>query len=361
MLKTYPFYIKATIILFGLILFVYTLGSLRNILTPVCFALLLAILLNRLVVKFQKLKVSKTWSIIISLVIAFTVMAGVGYFLTSQILSFGDDMPVLKKRFIEIFAQLQQLINNKLGFSIQKQDKWLAQAGTGVQSVIGQTLGTVAGSLGILLLLPVYTFLLLFYKNLILNFLHEVFADEDEQKVVEVLQETKTAIEKYMVGLLLEGMVVAILNTSALLLIGVKYAVLLGVIGAILNVLPYIGGVIAILLPVIIATITKDGLQTQLAITAAYLVIQFIDNHLLIPLIVSSRVKINAFISIFIVLLGGALWGVSGMFLSIPFIGVLKIVFDRVEELKPWGKLLGTEVPTVQKLKLRKRNKIKAA
>ena len=79
--------------------------------------------------------------------------------------------------------------------------------------------------------------------------------------------------------------------------------------------------------------------------------------HLLIPLIVSSKVKINAFISIVIVLLGGALWGISGMFLSIPFIGVLKIIFDRIDELKPWGKMLGTEEPTVQKLKLIKRRK----
>ena len=130
---------------------------------------------------------------------------------------------------------------------------------------------------------------------------------------------------------------------------------------AILNLLPYIGGAIAILLPVFVATVTKEGIHTQLGITAACLFIQFLDNHLFIPLIVSSRVQINAFISIVIVLLGGALWGISGMFLSIPFIGVLKIIFDRIDELKPWGKLLGTEVITVQKLQIGKRkSKIKA-
>jgi predicted PurR-regulated permease PerM len=293
--------------------------------------------------------------------IAFTIIAGVGYFLISQVLSFGNDLPVLKQKFIALFAQLQQVIDERLGFSMQQQDKWLSEAGSGLQPLVGQTLGTMAGTLGILFLLPVYTFLLLYYKNLVITFVYEIFADADAQKVVEVLQRTKAAIQRYMVGLLMEGVVVAILNTIALLLLDVKYAVLLGVIGAILNVLPYIGGVIAILLPVIVATITKDGLQTQLGITAAFLVIQFIDNHVLIPLIVSSKVQINAFISIVIVLLGGALWGVSGMFLSIPFIGVLKIIFDKIEELKPWGKLLGTEVPTVQKLKLRKRSKIKTA
>ncbi|MEP7145352.1 MAG: AI-2E family transporter, partial [Ferruginibacter sp.] len=99
-------------------------------------------------------------------------------------------------------------------------------------------------------------------------------------------------------------------------------------------------------------TVTKDGFQTQLGILIAYIIIQFIDNHFLIPYIVSSRVKINALISIVIVLLGGALWGISGMFLSIPFIGVLKIIFDRVPDLKPWGRLIGVEIPT--KLKRQK-------
>ncbi len=152
-----------------------------------------------------------------------------------------------------------------------------------------------------------------------------------------------------MVGLLLEATIVAVLNSTALILLGVKYAILIGVIGAILNILPYIGGLIAIALPLIIATITTDGFTTQIGILTAYLVIQFIDNNILVPRIVSSKVKINALVSLVIVLLGGAIWGVAGMFLSIPFIAVLKIIFDRVNELKPWGKLLGDEVPVYHK------------
>jgi predicted PurR-regulated permease PerM len=131
--------------------------------------------------------------------------------------------------------------------------------------------------------------------------------------------------------------------------LGVKYAILIGVIGAILNVIPYIGGILAIALPVLIATVTKDGYNTQLGIIIAYLIIQFIDNNILVPRIVSSKVQINALISIITVLLGAALWGVPGMFLSIPFVGILKIVFDRIPDLKPWGKLLGDTVPTRHK------------
>jgi len=145
---------------------------------------------------------------------------------------------------------------------------------------------------------------------------------------------------------MIETAIVCTLNSLALLIIGVPSAVVIGVIGGILNLLPYIGGVIAIALPVLMVTITRDGYSAQLLVIACYLVIQFIDNNILVPRIVSKKVQINALISIIIVLLGGALWGIAGMFLSIPFIGVLKIIFDRVDGLKPWGKLLGDEVPT---------------
>jgi predicted PurR-regulated permease PerM len=205
------------------------------------------------------------------------------------------------------------------------------------------------GTLSVVVLLPIYIFLMLFYKTLILNFLYEVFAEKNSTQVSNVLKETKNAIQSYMVGLLLEAIIVAILNSAALLILGVEYAILIGVIGALLNVLPYIGGIIAIALPVLIATITKDGYTTQIGIIIAYLVIQFIDNNILVPRIVSSQVKINALVSLVIVLLGGAIWGVSGMFLSVPFIAVLKIIFDRVEGLRPWGKLLGSEVPVYHK------------
>jgi predicted PurR-regulated permease PerM len=148
-----------------------------------------------------------------------------------------------------------------------------------------------------------------------------------------------------VVGLLIEMIFVAVLNSTALLILGVKYAILLGFIGAMLNMLPYIGGIIAILLPVLMATVTKDGYSTQLGIIIAYIVIQFIDNNIIFPRFVSIKVQINALVSIVVVLLGNALWGISGMFLSIPFIAVLKIIFDRVDELKPWGKLFGDAVP----------------
>jgi predicted PurR-regulated permease PerM len=349
--KEYPFYLKSTVVLFGLILLTYILLNLRDILTPLAFALIIAILLNPLVNRFQKKKLPKIVSIVLSMFIALVLTLAVIFFLSTQIAQFGQSFPMLSQKFNHLLVMFQNWLQKDFGVSIQKQVQLINEAVNSSKALVGQTLGTAIGILGVVFLIPVYVFLFLWYKTKVLNFLYEVFAEENSEKVADVLRETKLAIQSYMVGLLIEAGIVAVMNSAALLILDVKYAILFGVIGAILNMIPYIGGIIAILLPVLMATVTKDGYTTQLGIIGAYAVIQFIDNNFLVPNIVSSKVQINALVSILIVLLGGALWGVSGMFLSIPFVAILKIIFDRIDELKPWGKLLGDDVPTANRRK----------
>ncbi|MVN21219.1 AI-2E family transporter [Mucilaginibacter arboris] len=363
LIKQYPFYLKSTVILFGVSLFVMVLYMLADLLVPLGFSILLAILLNPLYNKLRHFKINKVVAIALTLLGLVIFIAAVLYFLSSQMIQFGDTLPALKAKGGQIIIQIEAWIQHTFGMSIQKQMQLLNEAANNNKGLVGQTIGSLFGLFSVLFLIPVYIFLLLFYKKLILNFLYEVFSEENTQSVAEILNQTKTAIQSYIVGLLIEALIVAVLNAAALFLLGVKYALLIGVIGAILNMLPYIGGIIAIALPILIATVTKDGYGTQLGIIIAYSVIQFIDNNILVPRIVSSKVQINALISIIIVLLGGALWGVSGMFLSIPMVAVLKIIFDRIEDLKPWGKLLGDEIPTQhmgQIWKLRRRKKIVA-
>ena len=348
-IKKYPFYLKSTVVIFGLILICYALVNLKGILAPLSFSFIIAILLNPLVTKLQQRGVHKVVSIILSLLLALLIVGGILFFISTQLMNFGENLPELKIRFNDHLAHFQQWVSGTFKFSIAKQQKAIDDLLKSGQSLVGSAVGSALGTLGLIFLVPIYTFLLLFYKTLIVNFFHEVFAEENTQKVSEVLVETKSAIQSYMVGLLLEALVVAVMNSVALMLLGVDYAILLGVIGALLNMLPYIGGIVAILLPVIIASVTKDGFTTQLGVIGAYGIIQFIDNNFLVPFLVSSRVQINAFFSIVIVLLGGALWGVAGMFLSIPFLAILKIIFDRLPEMKPWGKLLGDNVPTRHK------------
>jgi predicted PurR-regulated permease PerM len=344
MLKKYPFYLRATVILFGLVLCSFALAQLRGILIPFSFALFLAVLLNPLTDRFLIWGIPKVPAIALSLIIAIVVISGVWYFLATQVMHFTAQTPVLEKKSTELLGKLQQYLLQHFNIAIAKQNQYLGEAKAGIKPLIGQLLGTVAGTMTMIFLLPIYTFLLLYYKTLILNFLYEVFAEENAKEVSTVLKQVKGAIQSYMYGLLIEGLIVASLNTIALVILGVPYAILLGVLGALLNVLPFFGGILAALLPIAVATITKDGINTQIGVAISYMIIQFIDNHFLIPYIVSAKVKINALLSIVAVLLGAAVWGFSGMFLSIPFIGVLKIIFDRIPEMQPWGRLLGDKV-----------------
>jgi len=359
--KQYPFYLKATAILFGLVLFAYSLAMLRGILVPFSFALIIAILLNPLVNQFQRKGVGKIFAIIFSMLIALLVFGGIMYFISSQLMGFSENFPVLKDKFYELLKQLQAWVQTSFGISINRQVELINEALNSSKALVGQTLGSAVTTLLIVFILPVYIFLLLFYKALLLDFLYESFAEKNSKQVGDVLKQTKSAIQSYMIGLLIEALIVAAMNSTALLILGVKYAILLGLIGALLNMLPYIGGIIAIALPILMATVTKNGYSTQLGIIIAYIIIQFIDNNFLIPKIVSSKVQINALVSILVVLLGGALWGVAGMFLSIPFVAILKIICDRVEGMKPLGKLLGDEIPTKHKGLLWAHRKTKAS
>jgi predicted PurR-regulated permease PerM len=348
-IKDQPFYIQSTAVLFGLILVVYVFAQLADILVPLAFAAFLAVLLNPLCNRLQRYGIPKVFSIIIAMLVMILSVATVFYFLSTQIIQFGDSLPALKQKLGDITVDLKHWVSSTFGVAVKKQDQMIKDALNNSQAMVGKTLGGVLGSLAIIFLLPVYIFLMLLYKTLIVNFLFEVFAEENSKKVSDVLSETKGAIQSYIVGLLIEMIIVAAMNSTALLLLGVKYGILIGCIGAILNLIPYLGGIIAIALPVLMATVTKDGYTTQLGVIGAYIVIQFIDNNILVPRIVSSKVQINALMSIVVVLLGNQLWGISGMFLSIPFVAVLKIIFDRIDELKPWGKLLGDNIPTRHK------------
>ncbi|MDP9078888.1 MAG: AI-2E family transporter [Bacteroidota bacterium] len=343
--KAYPFYLKATIILIGLYYLVSIMNALAGILVPFAFAVLFAVLLNPLYNRLLRFKLPRALAVLFTVLVGIGFMTLLGYLLSTQVAQFGQSFPLLKVRFGQMTDSLEQWISVKFGVSIEKQVLFLKNALDSSQAAIGSIIGTVFGTISLMLIIPIYVFMLLLYKNLILNFLYEVFSEEHSKRVGEVLAQTKSAIQSYIVGLLIEMIIVSSMNSLALFIIGVKYALLLGVIGGIINILPYIGGFVAILLPVLIATVTKDGYSAQVAVIISYLAIQFVDSNIIFPRFVSVKVQINALISLIAVFLGNAMWGIAGMFLMLPIVAVLKIIFDRVEDLQPWGKLLGDEVP----------------
>ena len=193
------------------------------------------------------------------------------------------------------------------------------------------------------LLACVYIVLLLFYQPLIVTFLYKVF-EKNKRIMVEVVTETQLLVRRYLTGLVLEAAIVASLYALGLYLLGIEFALLLGVLGAFLNVIPYLGGVIAVSLMLMVTLITKDTLTYPLLVIALAALIHFLDNTFIVPYLVASRVRVNALVAITMVIAGHALWGIAGMILSIPLTGIIKLLCDRIEVLKPWGLLLGNEI-----------------
>ena len=361
-----PVYSKLAQVVIGLVAFFYILYIGQDILIPLVFATIIAILLNPIVILLCRKRVNRLVAILIALFLAVIVIAGVAYFIGSQMTMFSDTFPQFKVKFIKLTGNVENWVSHTFNISRTKIDGWLNRTkGEGIDNttaVITQTLGTISGLLITLLLLPVYIFMILFYKPLLLEFISQLFGKDRHVVVGEVLLETRTLIQSYLVGLLVEAILVATLNSIGLLIIGIDYAILLGVMGALLNIIPYIGGVIAIALPMLIAFATKTPVDA-LWVLIAYLIVQFIDNNFFVPRIVASKVKINALVSIIVVLIGDALWGVPGMFLSIPMTAIVKVVFDRIEPLKPFGFLLGDSQreldKTVFAYKKRKKKNVK--
>lgn len=328
----------------GIIAFFYILYIGQDIIVPIVFATILAILLNPVVNYLTRKRINRVAAILLALTAAIIFIGALGYFIGSQASLFTETFPQLKEKILTIFQDLIVWISETFNLSTAKTNEWIAKLKTeGMStgtSVIGQTLLTFGGILVLLLLLPVYIFFILFYKPHLLEFIARLFQREKHSVVAEVLVETRSLIQSYLVGLLLEAAIVAALNSAGLLILGVQYAILIGIIGALLNIIPYIGGLVAIAIPMIIALATQSPV-TALWVMVAYLIVQFIDNNFIVPRVVASKVKINGLVSIIVVFIGGALWGFAGMFLAIPLTAIIKVVFDRIDPLKPFGFLLG--------------------
>lgn len=342
-----PFYNRLALNLVSIFLLGWMVYLGKSILLPILFSITLAMLLLPVVNWLTKKGVHDAIAIIIALVLFILFTAGIFYFLSSQISGFLEDLPQIKEKMSQHLATAQEWISNNLNISIGKQQEAAEQAKQNIQSSgsggLGIVLMGIGGVLVNIILLPIYTFLILFYRKLIYKFFMNVFSDRDREKVGAVLIESQTIVNGYMVGLLLEMGIVTVLNTIGFLVIGIPYAIFLAVLAAILNLIPYIGMLIASVICMAVTLTGSDNVSDVIWTGVILIIVQFIDNNFIMPYIVSSKVKINALVSIIGVLIGGALAGVGGMFLSIPGIAILKAVFDRVDGLKPWGMLLGDD------------------
>jgi predicted PurR-regulated permease PerM len=348
-----PLVIIATQGILGVFVLFYILYIGGSILLPIIYAAILAILLNPLVNLLCRYGVSRVLAIFIAVLVMLLVIGGLVYFIIDQMSRFADTLPLIQQRFNTFLSQSSEWISRSFEIPKAKVDNWINDLKNREMNasgaLVGQTLITLTTILKLVFLIPVYVFMFLFYKPLLLDFIGKLFRKERHEVVGEVLFESKMLIQKYLMGLLLEACIVATVNGIGLLIVGIDYAILIAIIGALLNMIPYVGGIIAALLAVLITFVTKSP-GAAIYVLIQYMTVQFIDNHYIVPRIVASRVRINALMAIIAIFVAGAIWGIGGMFLSIPLVAIIKVVFDRVAPLKSWGFLLGDTMPPIGKI-----------
>jgi putative permease len=347
MVPTTPFVVRLshTLISIGLIiLFMYIA---KSVLVPLIFASLLCIVLMMPCDYMERHRVPRSVAAIICLVLGITAVFSIFYFISSQIVNFRNDLPQLGQQLFNGIHTLQVWIQHKfhLRASVVKNylDSATSEALNNTSAVLGTTFSTVGSTIIYLVLIPIYTFLLLLYRNMIVSFLLKSVSDEHSSVVHTILGKTKAVIKGYIVGLGIEMVIVALMIFIGFSLLGVKYALLLSVIVAVLNLIPYLGIFTALILSVLI-TFTTDSAGTVLGAAIVVVCTHLIDSNFLLPKVVGSKVKINALVTILGVILGEHLWGIPGMFLAIPIIALLKVIFDSIETLNAWGFILGDEV-----------------
>jgi predicted PurR-regulated permease PerM len=316
----------------------------KDLLLPIFFAILLGTLLLPASRYLQRKKWPESLSILIPLVLFLIIFSCVLYFLSYQVVHFFDDLPEIKQKINSLFTSIQRWFKQETKVTITKQNQYIKDLTENIKkgnsSILGSTVATLTDIISYIVLLPIYTFLLMYYRSTIKQFLISTFKNGSEEKVKEVIVESTNVAQHYVLGLCLETALVFALNAVGFLIIGIKYSIFLALLAALLNLVPYAGMLVANLLCMLVTLVSTDSPVEAIWVGVVLLVVQIFDNNIGMPLIVGSKVKINALVTIIGVLVGGALCGIPGMFLAIPGLAVMKVVFDRVPEMKPWGMLL---------------------
>ena len=319
----------------------------RGILMPLFFSIILALILSPITDFLMRKDMHRFLAILVPLVLGLLVISLLIYFLSSQISLFFNDIPALRERFNELLFMAQQWVNETFNVALWQQDRVITETAEKMKDsgprVLQQTFITVTEIISYFVLFPFYTFLILYHKATIKAFLVQVFTRSEEDRVVDVLHESQSIILQYVTGLLIELTIVFSLNAAGFLIFGIKYPFFLALVGALLNIIPYIGMLIANIFCIVVTLISSDNISDALIVAGVFAAVQVIDNNILMPLVVGNKIRINAIAIITGVMVGGALAGIPGMFLALPGIALMKVLFERVEDLKPWATLLGDE------------------
>ena len=340
---------KLAFTLVSLVIIIWGLYVLQGILVPLTFSILFAILLLPLCRLLEHWRVPRVWAITLSVVVAIALLLSLIYLASAQIASLTDELPNLTSKVTRWTGKLQGFVSKNFHVSRAKQaseiQKYVTDALKNSASTVSNIFATTTNTLANLALIPIFVFFFLLYRDFFKRFFYQLFVGSPKEKLDGIFKRIYEVVQGYMLGLVLVIGIVGVLNTIGLLILGVDYAIFFGFFAAFLILIPYIGLLIGSVLPALLTLITHESPWHALGVLGIFGFVQVLEGNFITPNIVGSKISINPLAAMIVLILGGQLWGISGLILSLPLTAILKVIFDAIESLKPFGFLLGEAEP----------------
>lgn len=317
----------------------------KPILMPLVVAAFLAVIVNPLVVRLERWKFPRMLAILLIMLLVVMLVPLFGFVLYKQGVAIAEDLPEITEKFVNWYQGLVLFLDQRLGIDTTDQAAYIQQgleqlfssSGTFIQ----RTMNATANLLAYLALIPVYIFFMILYRERFSSFLIALHKPDERDQVDDMIGKVEGVVQNYVAGLALVVTIMAIMNVTGLLILGIPYAVFFGILAALLAVIPYVGVLIGAVPPLLLALLMTDSLFYPIGVIVLFVIVQTLEGNVITPKIIGDKVSVNPLAAMVALVVGGFLWGAIGMILSIPMLGVAKVVVANVRGGKPWAELIG--------------------
>lgn len=317
----------------------------RSLFIPLSFSVLISFVLYPICKWLEKKGVNRSIAIFISMLLLTIILGAIVFLLINQLLAFSNEWGSLKAKLWDSIHQMSNFFLDRFGISIERQTNMIKNmednSGSQLLQLLSGTASSVSAMLFSLIMVPLFAALILFQRSMLVAVIYRIFSNESKEKIYEILVETIHSYYNFIKGMLLVYLIVGILNSIGLLILGIPHPFLFGFIAAVLTFIPYVGIIIASLLPISVAWITYGSFWYPLGVIIVFTIVQVLEANIIFPFAVSSRLNVNTLVVLIVILAGGIIWGAAGMILFIPFLGIAKLIADRTAGLETLSILLG--------------------
>lgn len=343
-----------------IVLLVICMYYLRPILAPLSFSFILAIILLPPTLFLERRGLSPTAAALITVSLTTLLVFGTVIRATWQVSTLTDNSRnimdkvegCVQRAIVSIEKEYPGIKRQNLVNYRQRTKDLFEKVGEN----ISQSAKGLPGFISNVLLMPLFIFFMLSYRQFFRKFLHRVTSSENRH-VDDVLMKIHAVMRNYLSGMVIVMGIVAVLNSIGLMMIGVPYAIFFALLASILMIVPYIGVFIGSLLPAIMALMTFSSPWPAIAVAGWMWGVQILEGNFITPKLVGSKVSINPFTAIISLILMGRIWGLAGLVLAIPYVAILKIILDAIPATQPYGMLLGEVEHEKPEKKSKRKNK----